>query len=110
MTKAKAKTKTETLTVLCYFIEDLNNLQKVFNIFIDIIWCIVFSRVVLDRHLDLTDREFQDDSEERTEINTVEISDGWRINRGYILKKLNTNNLIMDDLDLIYLNKYKEEA
>ena len=106
----KAKTKTETLTVLSYFMEDLNSIQKVFSSTNEEIKSIDFTRDVEDRHLDLTATNFQDSSEERTEINTVEISDGWRINRGYILKKLNTNNLIMDDLDLIYLNKYKEEA
>ena len=108
MTKAKAKT--ETLTVLSYFMEDLNSIQKVFENSNEEIKSIDFTRDFESRHLDLTDTDFQDSSEERTEITTTEIVDGWRIYRDYNLKSTITKNLLKDNLELIALRKWKEEA
>ena len=106
----KAKTKTETLTVLSYFIEDLNCIQKVFENSNEEIRSVDFTRDVESRHLDLTATEFQDSSEERTEISTTEVVDGWRINRDYNLKSTITKNLLKDNLELVALRKWKEEA
>ena len=63
-----------------------------------------------DRHLDLTATNFQDSSEERTEITTTAVEDGWRINRDYHLTSTITRNLVLEDLELVALRKYKEEA
>ena len=106
----KAKTKTETLTILSYFMEDLNSIQKVFSSTNEEIKSIDFTRDVEDRHLDLTATNFQDSSEERTEITTTEVVDGWRINRDYNLTSTITKNLLKDNLELVALRKYKEEA
>ena len=106
----KAKTKTETLTILSYFMDDLNSIQKVFSSTNEEIKSIDFTRDVEERHLDLTDRDFQDSPEERTEITTTEVVDGWRINRDYNLTSTITKNLLKDNLELVALRKYKEEA
>ena len=106
----KAKTKTETLTILSYFMEDLNSIQKVFSSTNEEIKSIDFTRDVEDRHLDLTATNFQDSSEERTEITTTAVEDGWRINRDYHLTSTITRNLVLEDLELVALRKYKEEA
>jgi len=106
----KAKTKTETLTVLSYFMEDLNSIQKVFKNSNEEIKSIDFTRDLKDRHLDLTATNFQDNSEEKTSIDTTEVVDGWRINREYNLKSIITKNLVMEDLELVALRKWKEEA
>tara|TARA_B100001057_G_scaffold74419_1_gene68963 strand:- start:1021 stop:1347 length:327 start_codon:yes stop_codon:yes gene_type:complete len=106
----KAKTKTETLTILSYFMDDLNSIQKVFSSTNEEIKSIDFTRDVEDRHLDLTATNFQDSSEERTEITTTAVEDGWRINRDYHLTSTITRNLVLEDLELVALRKYKEEA
>lgn len=106
----KAKTKTETLTILSYFMDDLNSIQKVFKNSNEEIKSIDFTRDVEDRHLDLTATNFQDSSEERTEITTTAVEDGWRINRDYHLTSTITRNLVLEDLELVALRKYKEEA
>ena len=106
----KAKTKTETLTILSYFMDDLNSIQKVFENSNEEIKSIDFTRDVEDRHLDLTATNFQDSSEERTEITTTAVEDGWRINRDYHLTSTITRNLVLEDLELVALRKYKEEA
>tara|TARA_E500000318_G_scaffold102218_1_gene106361 strand:+ start:699 stop:1028 length:330 start_codon:yes stop_codon:yes gene_type:complete len=105
----KAKTKTETLTVLSFFMEDLNSIQKVFENSNEEIKSVDFTRDFESRHLDLTATEFQDNSEERTEITTAEVVDGWRINRDYHLKSTITKNLLKDNLELVALRKWKEE-
>ena len=106
----KAKTKTETLTILSYFMDDLNSIQKVFKNSNEEIKSIDFTIDVEDRHLDLTATNFQDSSEERTEITTTAVEDGWRINRDYHLTSTITRNLVLEDLELVALRKYKEEA
>ena len=106
----KAKTKTETLTILSYFMDDLNSIQKVFSSTNEEIKSIDSTRDVEDRHLDLTATNFQDSSEERTEITTTAVEDGWRINRDYHLTSTITRNLVLEDLELVALRKYKEEA
>ena len=106
----KAKTKTETLTILSYFMDDLNSIQKVFKNSNEEIKSIDFTRDVEDRHLDLTATNFQDSSDERTEITTTAVEDGWRINRDYHLTSTITRNLVLEDLELVALRKYKEEA
>ena len=106
----KAKTKTETLTILSYFMDDLNSIQKVFSSTNEEIKSIDFTRDVEDRHLDLTATNFLDRSEERTEITTTAVEDGWRINRDYHLTSTITRNLVLEDLELVALRKYKEEA
>ena len=106
----KAKTKTETLTILSYFMDDLNSIQKVFKNSNEEIKSVDFTRDVEDRHLDLTATNFQDSSEERTEITTTAVEDGWRINRDYHLTSTITRNLVLEDLELVALRKYKEEA
>ena len=106
----KAKTKTETLTILSYFMDDLNSIQKVFENSNEEIKSVDFTRDVEDRHLDLTATNFQDSSEERTEITTTAVEDGWRINRDYHLTSTITRNLVLEDLELVALRKYKEEA
>jgi len=108
--KDMKKPKTETLTVLSYFMEDLNSIQRVFINSNEAIRSIDFSRDVKNRHLDLTEREFQENSEEKTSISTTEVVDGWRINREYNLKSTITKNLLKDNLELVALRKWKEEA
>ena len=106
----KAKTKTETLTVMCYFMKDLANIQKVFSSTNEEIRSIDFDRDTDDRHLDLTNPKFQGNKLERTTIRTGEVLDDWNISREYYLKKASTAHLLLDDLELVHERKWKDEV
>ena len=90
--------------------KDLANIQKVFSSTNEEIRSIDFDRDMEERHLDLTNPKFQETKLERTTIRTSEVRDDWSISREYYMKKLKTDNLLIDDLELVYERKWKDEV